>query len=160
MQHETNQMKTYNYISPEVHNQSCLSNWIIVLGMSFILKKFSFKHNHSKNIWDKVWFSCKIVPSWKSSVSIFWQFLASIEKISILALRLALYYHSSKLYLKSFGKSYTPLLLITALLFQLWWKENLVKHQKFPEYHFHDCLKILFWFLSLLTALVVKNSHI
>ena len=109
-----------------------MSNWIIVLGMSFILKKFSFKHNHSKNIWDKVWFSCKIVPYGKSSISTFWQFLASIEKIYILALRLALYYHSSKLYLKSFGKSYTPLLLIIALRFncgerKIW--QNIKKSQ-------------------------------
>ena len=45
--------------------------------------------------------------------------------------------------------------------FNLWWKENLVKHQKVSKYCDHDCLQIfLFLFMSLLEAVVVKNSHI
>ena len=38
--------------------------------------------------------------------------------------------------------------------FHFWWKENLLNHQKLSKYYEHDCL------ISLLTALIVKNSHI
>ena len=44
--------------------------------------------------------------------------------------------------------------------FYLWWNENLLNHQKVSKYCKHDCLQNLFFFLSLLTALIVKNSHI
>ena len=80
-------------------------------------------------------------------------------------------YHSSKsrdfpdfslfpksLSLKSFGNSwgnsYTPYLLLIIVF-------HLVKHQKVPQYYFHDCLKnFILLFMSLLTAPVVKNSYI
>ena len=38
---------------------------------------------------------------------------------------------------------------------------NAVKHQKVPLYYFHDCLKnFILLFMSLLTAQVVRNSHV
>ena len=43
----------------------------------------------------------------------------------------------------------------------LWWKENLLNHQKVSKYYEHDCMqKILLLFMALWTALVVKNNHI
>ena len=45
--------------------------------------------------------------------------------------------------------------------FHLWWKENLLNHQKVSKYYEHDCLQSFFpLFMSLSTASVVKNSHI
>ena len=45
--------------------------------------------------------------------------------------------------------------------FNLWWKKNLLNHQKVSKYHEHDCLQnFLLLFMYLLTALIVKNSHI
>ena len=39
--------------------------------------------------------------------------------------------------------------------------ENLVKHQKVSEYYDHDCLRnFLLLFISLLTASIVRNSHL
>ena len=39
--------------------------------------------------------------------------------------------------------------------------ENLLKPQKVSKYYEHDCLrKFLLLFMSLLTALIVKSSHI
>ena len=47
------------------------------------------------------------------------------------------------------------------ILFYLWWKENLLNHQKVWKYYKHDCLQnFLLLFISLLTALTIKNSHI
>ena len=44
--------------------------------------------------------------------------------------------------------------------FHLWWKENLRNHQKVSNYYEHDCLQnFLLLFMSLLTALIVRNSH-
>ena len=44
--------------------------------------------------------------------------------------------------------------------FHLWGKENLVKHQKVSKHYENDCVQnFLLLFISLLTALVVKNSH-
>ena len=45
-------------------------------------------YNHSKNIWDKLLVSCEIAPYGKSSISIFEEFLASIEKNFVLEGRL------------------------------------------------------------------------
>ena len=46
-------------------------------------------------------------------------------------------------------------------LLHLWWKEILVKFQEVFKYYVHDCLnKILLLFVFLLTAPIVKNSHI
>ena len=45
-------------------------------------------YNYSKNIWDKLCFSCEIAPYGNSSISIFQKFLASIKNIFILAGRL------------------------------------------------------------------------
>ena len=43
----------------------------------------------------------------------------------------------------------------------LWWKENLLNHQKVSKYYEHGCLhNFLLAFMSLLTGLIVKNSHI
>ena len=43
----------------------------------------------------------------------------------------------------------------------LWWKENLVKYQKAWNYFVHNCLQnFLLLFIFLLTAPMVKNSHI
>ena len=45
--------------------------------------------------------------------------------------------------------------------FHLLWKENYVKHQKFSKFYNHDSLQnFLSLFMSLLTAPIVKNSHI
>ena len=39
--------------------------------------------------------------------------------------------------------------------------ENLLNHQKFSKFYEHDCLQnLIFLFMSLLTALIVKNNHI
>ena len=44
-------------------------------------------------------------------------------------------------------------------MFHLWWKENLLNHQKVSEYYEHDCLQNFhLLFISLLPALIVKNS--
>ena len=45
-------------------------------------------YNHSKNIWDKLWFLCEIAPCGNSLIFVFQEFLASIEKNFILAERL------------------------------------------------------------------------
>ena len=47
-------------------------------------------------------------------------------------------------------------------LFHLWLKENLVKHQRVSKYYDYDFLHNFFLLLlmSLLTAPVVKSSHI
>ena len=46
-------------------------------------------------------------------------------------------------------------------LFHLWWKENLVKHEKVSKYYEIDCLQnFLFLFMPLLTIKFVKKSHI
>ena len=46
-------------------------------------------------------------------------------------------------------------------LFYLWWKESLVINKKIFNYHDHGCLQnVLLLFISLLTAPIVKNSHI
>ena len=45
--------------------------------------------------------------------------------------------------------------------FQLWLKENLVKHQRVSKYYENDFLQnFLLHFRSLLTAKFVQNSHI
>ena len=45
-------------------------------------------------------------------------------------------------------------------LFRLWRKENLLNHPKLAKYYEHDCLQnVLLLFISLSTALIVKNSH-
>ena len=45
-------------------------------------------------------------------------------------------------------------------MFHLWWKENLVKHQNISKYYDNDCLqKFLLFFMSLLTAPLIKNWH-
>ena len=45
--------------------------------------------------------------------------------------------------------------------FHLWWKENLLNHQKVSKYYEHDCLEsFLLLFMFLLTALIANNSHI
>ena len=45
--------------------------------------------------------------------------------------------------------------------FHLCWKENLLKHQKVSSHYEHDCLqKFLSLVLSLLTTLIVQNSHV
>ena len=45
--------------------------------------------------------------------------------------------------------------------FHLWWKENLLKHQRFSKYYKNDCLQnFLLHYMSLLRAKFVKSSHI
>ena len=58
---------------------------------------------------------------------------------------------------------YVPCTLVTNnhTSFHLWWKENLVKQSKFSKYYGHGCLQnFLLLFMPLLTAPIVKNSHI
>ena len=39
--------------------------------------------------------------------------------------------------------------------------ETLLNHQKFSKFYEHDCLQnLILLFMSLLTALIVKNNHI
>ena len=46
-------------------------------------------------------------------------------------------------------------------LFHLWQKELLLNHQKVSKYYEHDCLQnFILLFMSLVIALIVKNSHI
>ena len=52
-------------------------------------------------------------------------------------------------------------ILIKHASFHLSWKEILLNHQKVSKCYEHDCLQTLFLlFMSLLTAFIVKNSHI
>ena len=45
--------------------------------------------------------------------------------------------------------------------FHLYRKKNLLNHQRVSNYYEQDCLQnFLLFFMSLLTALIVKNSHI
>ena len=44
--------------------------------------------------------------------------------------------------------------------FHLWWKENIVKYQKVSKYNFQDSLQNVLPFVLLLTAPIVKGSHI
>ena len=45
--------------------------------------------------------------------------------------------------------------------FHLWWQENLLNHQNVSNYFEHDCLQdFRLLFMSLLTALIIKDSHI
>ena len=45
--------------------------------------------------------------------------------------------------------------------FSLWWKENLLKHQRVSKCYDNDCLQnFLSLFMSLLPAKLVKHSHI
>ena len=54
------------------------------------------------------------------------------------------------------GRNFFHLLIIC-----LWWKENFLNHQKVSKYYEHGCLQnFLLPFMSLLTGLIVKNSHI
>ena len=81
-------------------------------------------------------------------------------------------YFPTILNVKSFDNSWDNLYILCLLLimmfinknhasFHLWWKEDLVKHQKVSKYYDHHCQKnILLFFMSLSTALIVKNIHI
>ena len=45
--------------------------------------------------------------------------------------------------------------------FHLWWKGNLIKHQKVSKYYENDCLwNFISLFMSLLSALIVKNRYV
>ena len=56
---------------------------------------------------------------------------------------------------------YTMFINNNRVLFHLWWKENLSKHQKVSRYYERGCPKNFLWlFMSLLTAPIDKNSHI
>ena len=44
--------------------------------------------------------------------------------------------------------------------FHFWWNGDMVKHQQVLKYYDHDCQQIFFFFMSLLTASIVKNSHV
>ena len=56
---------------------------------------------------------------------------------------------------------YTMLNINNHASFHLWWKKNLVNYQNVSKYFEHSCLEhFLSVFMSLLTALIVKNSHI
>ena len=45
--------------------------------------------------------------------------------------------------------------------FHWWQKEDVVNHQKVSKYYENDCLQhFLLLFMSLLTAIIVKNSRI
>ena len=53
---------------------------------------------------------------------------------------------------------YTMFVTNNWALFHLWWKEDLVKHQKVSKYYENDCLQnFLLLFMSLLTASIVKT---
>ena len=55
---------------------------------------------------------------------------------------------------------YTMFISNNRASFHLWWKENLVKHQKVSK-HVNDCLQnFVLLFMSWWTAKFVKNSHI
>ena len=56
---------------------------------------------------------------------------------------------------------YTKFISNSRASFHLWWKENLVKHQRVSRYYHYDCLQnLLLYFMSLLTAKCLKNSNI
>ena len=64
--------------------------------------------------------------------------------------------------LKLFGNSYIYQFIINKhALFHLWWKEHLLNPQKVSNYYEHDCLQnFILLFMSLLTVLSLKSSHI
>ena len=98
------------------------SQFLFFKSFRLVLKKNSFWQGD----WSSVCYSSR-----------FWDFLdfSSFPKI---------------LNLKSFYK-YTLFITNNRASFHLWWKGNLVKHQKVPQYYFHDCLKnsiLLFVLLS------------
>ena len=49
-------------------------------------------YNHRQNIWDKLWFSCKITHYGKSSICILQEFFPTIDNIFILGMTWALGY--------------------------------------------------------------------
>ena len=67
--------------------------------------------------------------------------------------------------LKLFGNSRERTLICQFVInkhtsFHLWWKENLLNH-KFSKQYEHDCLQnFILLFMSLLTDVIVRNSHI
>ena len=92
----------------------------------------------------------------KGSVSIFQNFLACIEKMLILGgklrtrlsiykvLRFSRYFLITKILTSKVWQLvrrlvYTMLITNSHLSFHLWWKQNMVKHQKVWEYYDHDC---------------------
>ena len=62
--------------------------------------------------------------------------------------------------LRQLGNQLVYIMFVTNnwALFHLWWKEDLVKHQKVSKYYEKDCLQnFLMLFMSLLTASIVKT---
>ena len=56
---------------------------------------------------------------------------------------------------------YTVFITNNHVSFHLRWKELLLKYQKLSKYYDHVCLQnFLFLFLNLVTAPIVKSSHI
>ena len=54
---------------------------------------------------------------------------------------------------------YTTFIINNQTSFHLWWKKDLVKHQKVSIYYHHDCLQnFILLFMSILTAPVVEKS--
>ena len=62
---------------------------------SYLSAFLSANYNHGQNIWEKLWFLCEIAHYEKSSISIFKESFASIDKILFLGGRLGtrLYFH-------------------------------------------------------------------
>ena len=117
------------------------------------IAKMVSKDNHEQNIWDKLLFSCEIGHFGKSSVSIFHEIFASIDKIFILGARLC----SRVKFYKVLRFSWFSIFFTNnCALFQLWGKENLVKHQEVSKYYHHYC-RYLAGFKS--SSLSVRSSH-
>ena len=115
-------------------------------------KEYFSRDNQSQNIWDQHWFSCELAHYENSLISVFLELVASINKNFVL---------SGSLGTRRFWQLvrqliYTMFISNNRASLHLWWKENLVKHQKLSKYFEIDFFQIFtFLLMSLLRALIV-----
>ena len=91
-----------------------------------VSRRYGSCYSREQNISEKLKFSCETVHCGKSSISIFKESFASIDKIlgGRLGTRLSRIYQ---------------FVTNNQASIHLWWKENSVKRQKFSKYYGHGC---------------------
>ena len=91
-----------------------------------VSRQYGSCYSHKQKISEKLKFSCETVYCGKSSISILKESFASIDKIlgGRLGTRLSRIYQ---------------FVTNNQASIHLWWKENLVKRQKFSKYYSHGC---------------------